>query len=247
MLAKKIFWNSACLLGVALLAASAARADIIPIGSTLTFGGTDAPGSTGTWSDTVSFGSTSVLVDGGALELSETQISTGPSGEWDAFSLSTVSGGPLADDTGADWNIVMDYDLSAPAYFDGGIIQFTVNGTPVSPISDFSACCGPVASTNPVFGGEAYYSPAGSFQAALSAGEQTGWQEIYLDPYSILSEGGIDPSTANGLNFALHFTLQSPAAVPEPRMLPMLLVMFSVAVVGAALRRRQRRANQGSL
>ena len=51
--------------------ATAAQASIIPIGSSLTFGGTNLPGACTdtTCSDMVTFSSTPVLIDGGALSL----------------------------------------------------------------------------------------------------------------------------------------------------------------------------------
>jgi hypothetical protein len=119
--------------------ATAAQASFIPIGSSLTFGGTNLPGACTdtTCSDAVTFSSTPVLIDGGALSLYETQVATGPSGEWDVWHLSTAGGGPLAGDTGAYWNIVMDYTLSSAVYFDQVALQWTVGGTPVSPLSQF--------------------------------------------------------------------------------------------------------------
>lgn len=235
MNATNVLRTAGCLLGSVLLVAGGARADIIPIGSTLTFGGTNAPGTTGTWSNTVSFGTTA-LVDNGLMTLTTSQVPTGPSGEWDVFSLSTVSGGPLVDDINDDWNIVMDYDLSAPVYFDAVADEWTVNGTPVSPITNFSGiCC--ATDTNPILPNPAYYNSG--FSGPLPAGVQTDWQQIFADPYSLISDGGINPSTANDFEFALHFDLQTP--VPEPRSLPILLVMLSVGVIGMVLRRRRQK------
>jgi uncharacterized protein (TIGR03437 family) len=82
-----------------------------------------------------------------------------------------------------------------------------VNGTPVSPLTNGigSICC--AASTNPILQGPAYYNMG---NGALPAGLQPNWQEIYVDPYSLVTAGGVDPSTANEFIFALHFTLQEP-------------------------------------
>ena len=122
-----------------------------------------------------------------------------------------MSGGPIAGDINAYWAIVMDYTLSAAVNFDAVADQWTVNATPVNPLSDFGSICCAVAS-NPILPGEAYYNSG--FKGPLSAGVQSDWQQIFVSPYSFVSAGGIDPSTANGFNFALHFTLQTP--VPEP-------------------------------
>ena len=90
---------------------------------------------------------------------------------------------------------MIDYVLSAPAYFESVISQWTFNGTPVNLLSDFGSICCATAS-NPILPGEAFY--ATGFRDALPAGTQTNWNEIYVDPYSFVSAGGIDPSTANG-------------------------------------------------
>jgi len=111
------------------------------------------------------------------------------------------------------------------------VSQWLVNGTPVNPLFNFSGICCASAS-NPVLPGEAYY--ASGFSDPLPAGPQTNWEEIYADPYSIVSEGGIDPSTANEFIFALHFTPQTPT--PEPATLSLL----GAGLVLLALRRRSR-------
>lgn len=179
---------------------------IIPIGSSFTFGGTNAPD---TYSATTTFSSTPVLVDNGAVKIWQDQVATGSNGEWDVFHMQTTSGGPLAGNVGADWNIVIGYDLSQPVVFDAVVNQWAVSGTPVSPLSNGigSICC--AASLNPIVPGEAYYNSG--FSGPLPAGTQSNWQQIYVDPYSLVSNGGVNPNTANEFTFALHFTLQPPA------------------------------------
>jgi hypothetical protein len=159
------------------------------------------------------------VIDGGALSLYETQVSTGPNGEWDVWHLSTTSGGSLAGNINGDWSIVMDYELSQAVDFDAVADQWTVNGTPVSPLSSIgSICC--ATSSNPILPGEAFY--ASGFSGALDAGVQSNWQQVFVDPYSFVSSGGVDPNAANGFNFALHFTLQNPVETPEPASLALL-------------------------
>jgi hypothetical protein len=136
------------------LLSPAARADIIPIGSSYTFDGTNAPD---TFSATVTFSSTPVTVDNGALSIWETQTPTGSNGEWDVFNMATTNGGPLANDINGYWGITIDYYLSQAVYFDGVVSQWTVNGTPVSPLYNFGGiCC--ASSSNPILPGEAYYN-----------------------------------------------------------------------------------------
>jgi uncharacterized protein (TIGR03437 family) len=177
---------------------------IIPIGSSLTFGGTNAPD---TYTATTTFSSTPVLVDNGAVKIWQEQTPTGSTGEWDVFYMETTNGGPVAGNIDGYWNILMNYDLSQPVYFDQVVQQWLVNGTAVSPITNGigSICC--AATSNPILPGAGYYNSG--FQSALPAGIQTNWQQIFVTPYNIVSDGGINASTANGFAFALHFTLQS--------------------------------------
>ena len=215
-----------------LLAATLAHADIIPIGSSLTFGGTNSPD---TYSDTTTFGTTSLL-DGGAVSLTTFEVATPGGGDWAVFEMSPTSGGPLANDTSSLWNIVIDYTLSEAVDFDQVVDQFTVNGTPVSPLSDFAGiCCATATNPSPI-SGEAYYN---SFlPSPLSAGVQSNWQQIFVSPYSFVAAGGVDPSTANGFNFALHF---SPQVVPEPAEVLPLFLFLTGGIAGLALQRRRRR------
>jgi len=183
--------------------AAFAQTGIIPIGSSLTFGGTNAPD---TYSATTTFSSTPVLVDNGAVKIWQTQVPTGPNSEWDVFYMETTSGGPLAGNTSGDWNIIMNYNLSVPAIFDQVANQWLVSGTPVTPLTNGigTICC--AVASNPILPGWAYYGSG--FSGMLSAGTQTNWQQIYVDPYSIVSNGGVNPATANEFIFALHFTVQ---------------------------------------
>jgi uncharacterized protein (TIGR03437 family) len=195
----------AAALSTVALAQSGSANSIIPIGSSLTFGGANAPD---TYSATTTFSSTPVLVDNGAVKIWQKQVPTPPGGEWDVFYMQTVNGGPLAGNISGDWNITISYMLSEAVNFDQVVNQWLVNGTPVSPLTNGigSICC--AAASNPILPGEAYYGSG--FSGALPAGVQTNWQQIFVDPYSFVTNGGINPSTANEFIFALHFTPQAP-------------------------------------
>ncbi len=176
---------------------------IIPIGSLLVWSPTNAPD---TFTANTTFSSTPVLVDNGAVKIWQVQTPTGPNSEWDVFYMETVNGGPLATDQSALWQIVLNYTLSVPAVFDQVVQQWWVNGAPVGPLTDGigSICC--AAATNPILPGWSYYNSG--FSGALTAGVQANWRQIYVTPYTLISAGGIDPNTANGFVFGLHFTLQ---------------------------------------
>ena len=178
---------------------------IIPIGSPLTFGGANVPDN---YSAVTTFSSTQRFVDTGAVKIWQEQIPTGITGEWDVFYLQIANNGPLAGDANSDWNITMDYTTSQAAYFDQVVNQWLVSGTPVNPLTNGigTICC--ASASNPAVPGEAYYGSG--FSGALPAGVQTNWQQIFVDPYSLVSAGVINPSTANEFIFALHFTLQPP-------------------------------------
>ena len=180
---------------------------IISIGSSLTFSGTDAPD---TYTAATTFSSTPVMADSGAVKIWQQQVATGTTGEWDIFYLQTTDGGPLANNLSADWAITIAFTLNWPVYNDGVVTQWLVNGAPVGPVTNGigSICC--ASPSNPILPGYSYYN---SGNGALPAGLQSDWKEIYVDPYSYVTAGGIDPSTANGFTFALHFSLQLPAPI----------------------------------
>jgi uncharacterized protein (TIGR03437 family) len=202
--------------------ASTSGPGIIAIGSPLVFGGTNAPD---TYSANTTFSSTPVQVDNGKVTIWQKQVPTGSNGEWDIFYTKITDGGPLAGDTSAYWNILMNYTLTAPVFFDQVVTQWQVDGTPVSPLGDNiggtgGICC--AVTSNPILPGPAFYNSG--FSGALPAGIQTNWRELYVQPYSLVSEAGINPSTANELVFALHFTLQT---------LPVVTGVISLSEFGA--------------
>jgi uncharacterized protein (TIGR03437 family) len=200
-----IFAAVLCVTGSAQSTYSGPGPGIIPIGSTLIWNNTNAPD---TFTSTATFSSTPVLIDNGAVQVYETQVPTAANAEWDIFYMKTVDGGPLANNISALWQIVIEYEISQPVNFDQVVQQWLVSGTPVSPLTNGigTICC--ASTTNPILPGASYYGSG--FTTPLPAGEQTAWRQIYVTPYSLVTNGGIDPNTANEFYFALHFTLQPP-------------------------------------
>lgn len=198
-------WRLAAVIAVVAPQVIFAQPHLIPLGSSLTFGGTNAPD---TYMANVTFSSTPVLVDNGKVRIWQDQVPTGSSGEWDVFHVQIVDGSPLAGDINASWNITMTYTLSAAVIFDQVVNQWAVSGVPVSPITNFlMVCC--AAAENPIIPGPAFYNQG--FSGSLPQGVFSNWQETFADPYNAVQEGGINPSTANEFTFALHLVLASGA------------------------------------
>jgi len=208
-----------------------AHASIIPIGSAFTLNATNAPD---TYTASTTFGAGPVSVDGGAAQLSMSQIPTGPNGEWDVWTLTTTGGGPIAGNIDAYWDITMTYQLSAAVNFDAVVDQWLGDGTPITPTGNIGGICCATSST-PIGGGGFYNS---GFSAPLSAGTESGWDQVFVSPYDFVTSGGI-PTTANGFTWALHFTLQTPVTTPEPGSLALL----TIPLIGVATLRRKRRVN----
>jgi uncharacterized protein (TIGR03437 family) len=198
-----VFVAVLCDMGLAQSTYSGPGPGIIQIGSTLIWNNTNAPD---TFTSTTTFSSTPVLIDSGAVQVYETQVPTAANAEWDVFYLKTVDGGPLANDISALWQIVIEYNITQPVIFDQVVQQWLVSGTPVSPLTNGigTICCASAA--NPILPGASYYNSG--FSVSLPAGEQTAWKQIFVQPYSLVTNGGINPNTANEFYFALHFTLQ---------------------------------------
>lgn len=181
------------------LFSSAARASIIPTDSTYTIQGVNAPDNFGP-TDLI-FNGTAAPVDGGALEATAFQVPDGSGGEWDVFSVSTAQGGSLAGNIDAYWSLGWGFDVATPALWDATAIWWTDDGVAFDPIYAFSGVCCPA--TNPVnpSWGEAYYN---TFTPDPLSGFVTFNPTVYVTPYNFITDGGIDPSTANGFDFAFH-------------------------------------------
>lgn len=218
------------LIGAALLcfamAEGASAAAILVPGSTYSVTGTNFPSGTATM--TATEGATTSIA---GLTLTDTLVSTGTSGEWIQFNFVNPTGGGLAGNNGANWQINVDnLQLSAPALFDNAFFYWTVNGTPVSPINSFGGIqyqgnVNPITGVGPVFGGNSFPGvPITSFDSL-----------IFVSPYSFVTSGGV-PVTANDFHFAIHYTLTTPPPLPEPASLALL----GSGLLGLAFTRRRK-------
>ncbi|HTX36298.1 MAG TPA: hypothetical protein VME43_14815, partial [Bryobacteraceae bacterium] len=102
--------------------------------------------------------------------------------EWDIFWMKTTSGGPLTNNINGNWNITMDYTLTAPAYFDHNFMQWMVNGVAVSPLTNGigSICCATTSTPlSTMLPGPTYYNTEA---VPYPAGLFSNWEELYIDP-----------------------------------------------------------------
>jgi hypothetical protein len=220
----------ASLIGAGILClalAQSAYADVIIPGSSFSVTATNFPSGSGTVGATIG---ASVNVEG--LTLTETVVPDGANAVWVQFDFVNPTGGPLAGNINANWQINLDnLQFTGPVLFDNIFLYWTVNGTPVSPINSFggiqySGNVNPITGVGPVFGGNPFPGvPITSFDPL-----------IFVNPYSFVSAGGVNPSTANDFHDALHFSLVNPVATPEPTS----AALIGAGLLGLALSRRRR-------
>ena len=238
----KIMKRLVIILGIAValsgLRTLSARARLMD--PSLTFTLTNFPGRVPSITSTLGSGLTTV----DTVQVFSVQVPTGGGGEWDFFYFSTSDGGPLAANTGLNWQIDANFTLTQAVNFDGIEDQWTTGG--VNPPNGLGGTPVPVTSLTPSgfinFAGtgplgDGYVNGYGTtghpFSNPIAAGPND--FPTFVNPYSFAYANGI-PTDANGFNIAYHFDPQS-QTIPEPS----TLIIWSVLGGGAAVTALRRR------
>ncbi len=212
-----------------------AQADLV--GPSVTFTLTNFPGATSITSTIGAPGITTV----GDVQVFSVATPTAGGGEWVDFFFSTASGGPLAVNSNALWQIDANFTLTQAANFNGIEDQWTTGGA--SPPNGLGGTAVPLASLTPsgfinVAGtgpiGDGYVNGYGTTGTPFSDLISSGPQDFatFVSPYSFANTGGGIPTDANGFNIALHF---------DPVPLPPAVLLLGVGLLrlGGYMRRKK--------
>jgi hypothetical protein len=209
-----------------------AKADMFVPGSTFTDAGGNSPDS---FSTIVTLAPGTTSPDGGALNLTISEVMEG-SDEWLVFDYQTASSGTqLVPNTGDDWSIAQTgLDLAAASNFVGAFAEFLdSSGNAITPSSAIFP--GYSVMSNPVPGG-AGTGEGVFFTAAVPAGPLPDLG-AFIDPFDALDGTGVPSANVEGFYQALEFAPVTTAA-PEPS----TVLLFGAGLLGLGLMRRLRRA-----
>lgn len=176
----------------------------------------------------VTLGSGMTSLDGGEMTVAQSIIPSSATSQWLTFHFESASGGPLAGDPHADWRIQLsNVQTSSPANVTTLIVYWTVNGVATSPINPASGFTN--VEPNPI---NPSLGPVYAFFPTPSAlGYTSSSWFVFANPYNFISQGGINPSSANGFTFGLLET----DVVPEPSSLCSLMIGAGVlGIIGLA-------------
>jgi PEP-CTERM motif len=220
---------------IATLFPLAAQADVIVPGSTFSVTGTNFISGNGTGTVTIGGAATTIAGD----LVSASVLNQSASSEWITIAVfNPIDGEPLVGNANEDWNFTVDgLTMTGPALFDNSYSQWFIGTLPAPTQNSFGGFVNegnvnPVTGLGPGYGGSGFTPPPA----------QSSWSfdpVIFVDPYSFVEAGGI-PTTADGVEELLHFTLANPSPVPEPS--TWALMLFGFAGLGFAGYRASRRA-----
>jgi hypothetical protein len=214
------------------LGQAAAGAELFVPGSTFTDAGGDSPDS---WSTTVTLAPGTTSPDGGAVNLTISDVMSGVD-EWLVFDYQTATPGTqLVPDTSDNWSIAQTgLDLAVPANFIGAFAEFLDStGTDIAPTTDLFG--GYSLESNPVPGGVGLGQGA-SFVGAVPAGPLPDLGAL-IDPFDQLDATGIPSADVEGFYQALEFE-PAVSATPEPAP----LALFGIGILCLGLMRRLKHA-----
>lgn len=146
-----------------------------------------------------------ILADGGKVILTESIHSISSSSEWLVLDVESANGGPLAGDPTQTWSYDLFYPFQQRAFVDEVAGYWSFNEQAYSPITPFGSGFFAATSPNPLNPNLGpvfdliFTPPAGPYAPFTSRHGR-----VVVSPYTLLSNGGVNPSMANGFHYLVH-------------------------------------------